>query len=407
MADTAVRSRPSDVAAAASVAPLIDEHPPHIGVRGFPWPCELTIVLPTYNEVENIAPLLLRLEEALDGIAWEAVFVDDDSDDGTASAVRQAAARHPNVRLIRRIGRRGLSSAVVEGTLSSLAPYIAVMDADMQHDETILRAMLDELRTGTCDLVVGSRYVSDGGVGDWSTKRQRISRLATQAAHMFTGVKLSDPMSGFFMITQEAFDGAVRRLSGEGFKILLDIAASSERPLRVVEKPYQFRSRQFGRSKLDTLVAIEYLMLLLSKLVGGAVPVRFLIFGAVGALGLIFHMAVLSTAFEVARLPFAVSQALATSLAMAFNFFVNNTLTYRDRRLRGARQIIVGLVSFYAVCSLGAIANVGIANYVFANRYSWWLAGVAGVIVGAVWNYAATSVFTWRPRARRTRRVAA
>ncbi len=359
-------------------------------------PYELTIVLPTFNEVENVEPILKSIDFALPNVAWEAVFVDDDSKDGTPRAVMAAAKNHRNVRIVRRIGRRGLSSAVVEGALTSMAPYIAVMDADMQHDETILKNMLWDLRAGATDLVVGTRYTEGGGVGEWSRRRLAASRIATMLAQIVTRVKLSDPMSGFFMITREAFEGVVTRLSGQGFKILLDIVSSSEKPLRVAERAYKFKPRQFGESKLDSFVAVEYLLLLVDKTVGHLVPARFILFAAVGGIGLFVHMAILATCFGVLGTGFTAGQSTATILAMTFNFFVNNFLTYRDQRLKGLKRLFIGLLSFCAVCALGAVANVGIAKYMFTNLYSWWLSGVAGVIVGAVWNYAATSAFTWR-----------
>jgi dolichol-phosphate mannosyltransferase len=364
--------------------------------RTFSAPYEITIVLPTFNEVENVEPILKKIDAALPNVAWEVVFVDDNSKDGTPHAIIAAAENRPNVRIVRRIGRRGLSSAVVEGALTSMAPYIAVMDADMQHDETILKEMLSALRAGAADLVVGTRYTEGGGVGEWSRKRLAASQIATKMARIVTRTKLSDPMSGFFMITREAFEGVVTRLSGQGFKILLDIVASSEKPLRVAEKAYNFKPRQFGESKLDSLVAIEYLLLLVDKMFGHLVPARFILFAAVGGVGLLVHMAILATCFQALGIRFTASQSTATVLAMTFNFFVNNFLTYHDQRLKGPKQLFIGLFSFYAVCSLGAVANVGIANYMFTNLYSWWLAGVAGVIIGAVWNYAVTSVFTWR-----------
>ena len=367
-----------------------------ITARSFLGPYELTIVLPTFNEVENVEPILTKLDFALPNVAWEAVFVDDDSKDGTPRAVMAATKNRPNVRIVRRIGRRGLSSAVVEGALTSMAPYIAVMDADMQHDETILKDMLSDLRAGASDLIVGTRYTEGGGVGEWSRKRLAASQIATKMAQIVMRTKLSDPMSGFFMITREAFESVVGRLSGQGFKILLDIVSSSEKPLRVSEKVYKFKPRQFGESKLDSFVVIEYLLLLVDKTFGHLVPARFILFAAVGGIGLLVHMAILASCFQVLGTGFTASQSTATVLAMTFNFFVNNFLTYRDQRLKGPKQLFIGLLSFCAVCALGAIANVGIAKYMFTNLYSWWLSGIAGVIVGAVWNYAATSAFTWR-----------
>ncbi|MCP5372683.1 MAG: glycosyltransferase family 2 protein [Hyphomicrobiales bacterium] len=355
---------------------------------------ELAVVIPSFNEADNIEPMVERLERVLDGIAWEAVYVDDDSTDGTRDRLHAVARRDPRVRYIHRIGRRGLSSAVVEGILSTSAPYVAVIDADLQHDEGKLPAMLDALKQADTDIVVGSRYTAGGGVGEWDRKRVLISRVAGMLSRAVVKVDLSDPMSGFFMVRRASFERCVRRLSEQGYKILLDIFASAPEPLAFKEVAYEFRTRQHGESKLDAMVTLEYLLLIMDKLIGHVVPVRFLMFGLVGGSGVVVHFLVLWLAHRVAGLDFALSQTLATFVAMTSNFFLNNTLTYRDRRLKGWAQVR-GLVTFYFVCGLGVVANVGVANFVFERDYLWWVAGGAGAIVGAVWNYAASSVFTW------------
>jgi dolichol-phosphate mannosyltransferase len=358
-------------------------------------PAELSIVIPTFNERANISLLVDRLRTVLDGIAWEVIFVDDDSPDGTAEHVRSIAQSDPRVRCLLRIGRRGLSTACIEGILASSAPYVAVMDADLQHDDRLLPRMLDVLRREGCDVAVGSRYVSGGGVGDWDRKRVWISTFANRLSRMLCRVEIADPMSGFFMFRRPAFDAAVRNMSGQGFKILLDFLASSSRALVIRELPYHFGVRQFGESKLDTMVAWEFAMLIADKLVGRYVPVRFVLFALIGGIGLFIHLAVLGASFKVARLPFDVSQSIAVVVAMVSNFFMNNLFTYRDRRLSGWR-LVRGLLSFCAVCAVGAVANVGIASYMFSADQKWWLAGIIGVVVGAVWNYAVSSVFTWK-----------
>jgi len=359
---------------------------------------ELAIVIPTLNERDNVALVVQRLNQVLAGIAWEAIFVDDDSPDGTAEIVRGIAAGQPNIRCVQRIGRRGLSSACIEGILASAAPYVAVMDGDLQHDEALLPQMLQKIKDEHLDVVVASRYTEEGGVGDWRKSRVRISGVATRLSRIVVKAELSDPMSGFFMIRRTAFTGAMRRLSGQGFKILLDLFASASRPFAFAEVPLHFRERLHGESKLDTLVAWEYLMLLLQKLIGPAVPVRFLLFSLIGGLGVAVHLATLWTALHTAQASFAVAQAIATLVAMTFNFMLNNLFTYRDRRLRGWR-LLSGLGSFYAVCGLGAAANVGVAAHI-AGGHSWWLAGLAGAAVSAVWNYAMSSIFTWSARPR-------
>ena len=359
----------------------------------------LAVVMPTFNEHENVGPMHAALDQALAGIPFEMVFVDDDSTDGTRDRLAAIAAQDPRVRVIHRIGRRGLSTAVVEGILSTTTPFVAVIDADLQHDERMLPKMLEILQTDTADLVVGSRYIEGGGVGEWAKHRVKVSEIATKLATTIAKTDLSDPMSGFFAITRAGFNSAVRDLSGQGYKVLLDICASANPPLRTAEVPYQFRTRQAGESKLDALIIWEYLLLLLDKLVGHVVPARFISFMLIGALGVFVHMAVLTTLIEIGQPAFIWAQSIATGLAMIFNFFVNNLLTYRDRRLKGFIAVTRGLISFVAVCSIGAVANVGIANYLFSGYdYGWVTAGLAGILVGAVWNYAASALVTWRPR---------
>jgi dolichol-phosphate mannosyltransferase len=358
---------------------------------------ELTIVVPTFNEHDNIVPLLDRLKAVLAGIAWEAIFVDDDSPDGTAEAVRAAGRLDTRVRCIQRIGRRGLAGACIEGILASSAPFVAVMDADLQHDEAILPQMLEALGGAGCDVVVGSRYVSGGGVGDWSAQRQRASSFATRLAHLVTKTDIADPMSGFFMLRRSVFERVMRGLSTQGFKILLDILATAETPVRIKEIPYQFRQRVAGESKLDTLVAWEFAMLLADKLVGHIVPVRFLLFAVIGGIGVFVHMGVLAAGLKLFGLTFVAAQTTAAFVAMTANFLLNNLFTYADRRLKGWR-ILSGLVSFYVICSFGAAANVGVASYLFAQQQVWWVAGIAGIVVGSVWNYAVSSIFTWQNR---------
>ena len=357
---------------------------------------DLVIVVPTFNERDNIAPLLQKLDETLRGVHWEVVFVDDDSTDGTVGALADICRRDRRVRAVRRLGRRGLASAVVEGIQSTFTPFIAVMDGDLQHDERLLAPMLEALRKDEADIVVGSRYVAEGGLGEWDRRRQRMSMAATRLSRLvLKGRDLTDPMSGFFMLKRGVFDDVVRRLSIEGYKILLDIVASASATLRIKEMPYVFGVRQHGESKLDTLVVLDYLTLLLDKLVGRWVPVRFLLFTVVGSIGVVLHMAVLAASLELGSSFFA-GQAVATASAIAGNFFLNNMLTYRDKRIKGLFPLLIGLLSFSAVCSVGAIANVGIANFLFVQDYAWWISGFCGVLVGAVWNYAASALFTWR-----------
>jgi dolichol-phosphate mannosyltransferase len=355
---------------------------------------ELSIIVPTLNERGNVEPLVAELSAVLGDLSWEVIFVDDDSPDDTAARVRELAARDRRVRCLQRVGRRGLSSGCIEGMLASSAPCLAVMDGDLQHDPHALVRMFDLLRSGDVEIVVGSRYAAGGGTGDWSARRLAVSRAATWLGRSVVPAGLSDPMSGFFMLRRSLLEDVLRNLSALGFKLLLDIFASARRPLRFAEVPYVFRERQVGQSKLDSQVAWEYVMLLADKLVGRYVPVRFLAFALIGGLGVGVHLAVLAVAYRLAGSEFVSAQAVATVTAMVFNYSLNNALTYRDRRRRGLAWL-TGLGSFMVVCSVGALGNIGIAAYLFYRETGWLLSAVAGILVGAVWNYAVTGLYTW------------
>jgi len=363
---------------------------------------ELSIVVPTFNESNNVAELVKRLDTALRGVRWEVVFVDDDSTDGTAAVVNKLGAVDARVRCIQRVGRRGLASACIEGMLSSPAPYLAVMDGDLQHDETALLPMLQRLRSeAPLDLAIGSRYVSGGSVGNWDRDRSRVSDIATSLAHFICKQPIADPMSGFFMIRRTVFLDTVHRLSAIGFKILLDLFASSPRPLNFYEQPYTFRERREGESKFDNRAIGEYLYLLLDKSVGRFIPARFIVFSLVGATGVSVHMAVLTLLFKLGEVSFLISQIAATLSAMTFNYWLNNLTTYRDRRRRGWKWV-TGWLGFSAACGLGAAANAGVASFIFESDHSRWaLSALAGIAVSAVWNYAVTSVYTWNDRTRK------
>lgn len=356
---------------------------------------DIAVILPTLNERDNLAPMVDRLAAALDGLDWEAVIVDDDSTDGTADAARALAQANPRVRAIQRIGRRGLASAVIEGACATPAPVIAVMDADHQHDPALIPAMLETLR-GDVDLVVASRFAEGGdAAGLNSARREKGSRLANRLARMLTGVELSDPMSGYFLIETARVRALAPRLSGIGFKILLDILAVSPQRLRVAEVPMHFGERRSGQSKLDRAVAFEFLVGLYERYLGQIVPTRFMLFGTVGGVGVLVHMAVLALFYPAITAVFWQAQALATFAAMTFNFWLNNWLTYRDKRLRTVPAWLRGWAVFCAACAVGALANVALATFLELRGINWVLAALAGIVVGAVWNYALSNRFVW------------
>jgi dolichol-phosphate mannosyltransferase len=363
---------------------------------------ELCVVVPTFNERDNIDILIERLDRVLQGIDWEVVFVDDDSPDGTAQHVRALAERDRRTRCIRRIGRRGLSSACIEGMLSTSAPWIADNDGDLQHDESLLPRMRDTLKQdlgqNSADVVIASRYVGTGSPeGLSSDRRRRLSVFGARLARRLVKADVADSVSGFFMLRRDLLDEVAPRLSGIGTKILIDILASAPRPLRVVELPYRFRARDHGESKLDAFTKIEYLLLLAEKVSHRYFPHRMLLFGIVGATGIIVNLAVLRVLLIVGGIGFTAAESFATVVAMVSNFFLNNMLTYRDCRLVGW-PAVRGLASFMALCGLGALVNVAVARDVFEFTGMWLVAGIAGAATGALLNYALTSIFTWGRR---------
>ncbi len=358
-------------------------------------PAQLSVIVPTFNEAGNVVPLLERVQSALRGVAYEVIFIDDNSPDRTADAAKAIAARDPRVRCIRRVGRRGLAGACIEGILSSSAPYVAVIDGDLQHDETLLARMLQTLRETQTDLVIGSRYVPGGSASGFSAERGFFSRTATGVARAVLRTPLSDPMSGFFMMRRARFEEIADRLSPAGFKILLDIVCSG-RNLRIVEEPYIFRPRAGGTSKFDLRAMVDFAGLLVAKLSRNVLDPRFLPYAFIGAIGLAVHLGTLKAVFPFAG-GFARAQAAATLTAMMGNFFLNNLVTYRDRRLRGWR-LFPGLAAFCTIGAMGAIANIGLASWLYAERPVWWAAGFAGAMIGALWNYMLASQLIWHTR---------
>ena len=355
----------------------------------------LAVIVPTYNEAGNVARIVASLDGALAGIRFEIVFVDDWSRDGTAERIAALARDRADIRVIRRFGRRGLSSAVIEGMMATMAPVVAVIDGDGQHDERLLPRLFHAVEAGACDVAIGSRYCADGSTGTWDAGRARASRWATRLSRLVLWTPVADPMSGFFAVRRDRVEALLPTLSGRGFKILFDLLTASPEPLRAVELPFRFREREAGESKLDTGIVAEHLVMIVDRLVRRYLPSRLVMFAAVGTLGLAVHLVVLRAALP--GLGFARAQTLAVTIAIAFNFLGNNAFTFRDRRLRGL-ALLGGLASFYAVCGLGALADVGAGTALFAAHERWWVSGVAGAVLGSAWNYAASTLVTWRRR---------
>jgi dolichol-phosphate mannosyltransferase len=358
---------------------------------------ELCIVVPTFNERANVPILVERLRSALACCNWELVIVDDNSPDGTAAVARAIGESDRRVRCIHRIGRRGLAGACLEGMLANQARYIGIMDADLQHDETQLIAMLNYLRAGGADLVVASRYLHGGSPAGLSQHRARLSRWSNGLARRFLRLDITDPMSGYFMIRRDIFESLASGISSQGFKILFDILATAGGRLHTVELPTKFQKRQSGKSKLDVKIALDFAALLTAKLTDDAVSPRFVLFCLVGVTGIGIHLSILAALLSAGLVSFGTAQIVATIGAISWNFLLNNLFTYRDQRLTGWRSL-TGLVRFQLICGVGAISNVGIATWIHNYESRWWMAGLGGALIGTVWNFAVSAAFIWRQR---------
>ena len=362
----------------------------------------LSIITPTYNEALNIEPFILAIKKTMKNFEdYEIIFVDDNSQDKTYEVVKFLSKKYKNVRCIRRIARRGLSSAVIEGCLSSSADLLIIMDADLQHDESKILEMIKIQKNYDLDMVVGSRFLEKKFTSSLSKKRNTISQVANWLANKISRVHLSDPMSGFFLVKREIIETYAPNLTGLGFKILLDIFSSVGNKIKYKEISFNFKTRMFGESKLNALVVWEYLLLLWETRFGKIIPARFLSFCAIGGTGVLAHLIILFILIYH-DFSFIVSQSVATFSAMTSNFFLNNILTYRDRQKRGI-EAFKALIIFYITCGLGAAANVGIANYLYLGKLNevsitWYISGVVGALVGAIWNFLMSSMLTWKVR---------
>ncbi|RVU03857.1 glycosyltransferase family 2 protein [Novosphingobium umbonatum] len=370
---------------------------------------ELAIVLPTLNERKNLRRLVERLDNALQGIAWEAIIVDDNSRDGTSDEARAISLEDPRIRCIQRIGRRGLASAAIEGMCATAAPVVAVMDADHQHDPKLLPGMLAAINSGDYDLAYASRFAEGASTEAWGRPdRVKASGLANKIARKVTGVDLSDPMSGYFMLPTAILRGDADRLSGVGFKILLDILATVDTPLRVKEFPLDFAARAEGESKLDRTVVFEFLIGLYDKWLGRIIPTRFALFGTVGAMGVVVQFAMLWLMLSVVlgerfvyghwssdETTFNIANTIAALVAMTFNFVLNNELTYADKRLRGLGPLLRGWLNFAVTCSLGLLTNIGATAALKRMHINDVIAVLVGIVLAAVWNFALSSKFVW------------
>ena len=359
----------------------------------------LSIVIPTYNERDNISKILAKIKNTLKDVTYEIVFVDDNSPDGTSEEVKNFMKKSSKIRLIHRIGRRGLSGAVIEGIFAANSELVAVMDCDLQHDETKLSEMLDMFsKNRSLDLVIGSRFTKKGKISEkaFSKIRELGSKITTLLVKKLLNINSSDPLSGFFMVKKETFLRNAENLQTQGFKILADFIATSGENLKIMEIGYNFKNRVAGESKMSFLTVLELIGLVFSQIFQGKVSIRFILFCMVGLSGIFVQLLITGVSMFLIN-QFATSQTLGIIAAMSSNYFLNNAITFQERKLKSF-NLIRGLFSFYLICSLGAFANIAIASYIFGFSSNWLISSFIGALFGAVWNFTLTSIFTWKSK---------
>jgi dolichol-phosphate mannosyltransferase len=362
---------------------------------------KFSLVLPTFNEGENIPEILATLTDLLApvfGADYELILVDDDSPDLTWKTTLELLPQYPPVKVIRRQGEKGLSTAVIRGWQAAQGEILGVMDADLQHPPEILLQLFQEMNRGA-DLAVASRHVEGGGVSEWSGVRRLLSRGAQVLGLMILPEvlsRLSDPMSGYFMVRRSAVAG--RRLSPLGYKILIEVAARGRTPW-LAEVGYVFRERQSGESKVTWRQYAEYLRHLLRLRLSRSS--RFLRFAVVGAGGVAVDMAALFILSDPQMLGWGLtrSKLLAAELAIVHNFLWNDFWTFGDvaRRQPGNRRRLKRLVKFNLICGAGLVLNVLLLNFFFNglgfNRY---LANLLAIALVTVWNFWLNLKLSWR-----------
>jgi dolichol-phosphate mannosyltransferase len=370
---------------------------------------KLSVITPTYNEAKNIGRFLDEVSRALEGFHYEVIVADDDSPDLTWQRVQEVAEKNPRVKVLRRTSNRGLSAAVIDGFASATGEVAVCMDADLQHDPTALPKMFAKIQQGA-DLVVGSRYVAGGSVGEWGPFRRLTSWSATKMAQILLSARLTDPMSGFFMMRREDFLRIRDSLNVAGFKILLEIVARMK-PKALAEVPIVFRTRVAGESKLSGRVIFQYLQQLWRlSFLGRLIPERFIKFAIVGGIGIIVNL--LSLILIIRFLGFRDWRAssLATGVAIINNYVLNNVWTYRDRIRRGHR-FIQGFFHYLGY-SLVALAVTTLVFSILTSGWTAWiqpksaakefplmivlLCQFLAIVSGTYLNFSLNNSFTWK-----------
>ena len=359
---------------------------------------DISFVLPSFNERNNILPLLDELLELSDVYELELIVIDDNSTDGTSSLVRERAKKNRRIRLINRLGRSGLSSAIKEGCINATGEVIAIMDTDGQHEVSSIKVAIQKLLDNRLDLVIGSRFLNESSIQGLSQKREGGSIIANSFARFSLPTQyshLTDFMSGCLVFKRQSCISLIEQIDVNGFKFLYELLAISKGSLKVNETPLSFQPRTYGTSKLDMAIVWDFLISLVHTILRRTIPRKAISFAFVGATGVFVQLITSFTLMSFSKIAFEQALPFAVVIAASSNFLINNWLTFRSNRLRN-KALIIGLIKFLLVSSLPIIANVGLAtsfySYISQNAL---FSQLAGIIVVFIWNYAASSRLVW------------
>ena len=354
----------------------------------------ISLIIPTYNERDNITPLVMRIHQVLSNYDYRILFIDDDSSDGTAELITSLSPKYP-VSVIIRKDKRGLASAVVDGLRHATGEIIGVMDADLQHPPEVIPDLLEKI-DGGADMAIASRYVPGGAIPGWGLARRIISKTAIFLAHVLLPPtrQIKDPMAGFFIFNRQAIANA--DLKPTGYKILLEILIEGEFR-NIAEVPYTFGTRSSGESKLSARQEVDYLKHVYSLMRRTGEVLRFFKFCLVGLSGIGVNEGLLWLLTELAGLPLPVSSAIGIESSIISNFFLNNFFTFRDRRSPEVKSTLIRLLKFNLVSLAGLGLNLGILlllTNVFGIYYL--ASNLVGIAVAALWNYILSTWWTWK-----------
>lgn len=355
----------------------------------------ISIIVPTLNEKGNINILFEEIKATFQNkdISWEIIFVDDSNNNETSDIINILQNNEKNIFLIKRFENRGLSSALILGALSSNSEYVVFMDADLQHPPKKILELYNEIKAKDIDLVSASRFLESNEL--LNQGRYKASLFVNFLLKKLFKINYSDVLTGFFIINRIFFINNYNKLSNIGFKLLLDIILSSKKTIKYSEIPFEFKKRHSGESKLNSRVLVDFISLLIDKIIGKFIPARYFIYSFIGCIGIIFQLT--NFYFLQFFLNFNLALILSILFTIFFNFVLNNEFTYSDLKKRGYR-FLIGLLKYYFFCSFGALFNFISARLIYDNTSNIYFAVLIGAFVGSIWNYSMNTSYNWNKK---------